>query len=376
MNSKQAVNEVLKFGSPAYIPIGTYAIDCDIVEKIIGHKTYVRNKVETWFALNSGRRDEVAQSLKEDSVELFRKLPNIDVIIPFKEAALLPPAGEIVSKKEKLNDTTWRDESGIIYKISRETNDVCVSYPEREYTADDFSGRAFSLPDESVFEAYDHFINAFRDDRFLLGLSGGFEVMPMPGGMENGLAMYLTEPEMIQACVQQHTARGNFMDRFYIRDGADQVFVETDPATTRAPLISPELYRRLCLPAMKERVAHIKKFRDRVFLHSCGNTWDLIGMFIEAGIDCNQSLQTGAGMDLGLLKQRFGKRIAFWGGVPVEDLIGGTPDDVRNDVRDAFKKASGGGGFILGPSHSVAYGTKYDNFMAMLDEHDKLKNRI
>jgi hypothetical protein len=35
-----------------------------------------------------------------------------------------------------------------------------------------------------------------------------------------------------------------------------------------------------------------------------------------------------------------------------------------------------GSGFILGPSHSIAYGTKYDNFMAMLDEYVHLRERV
>jgi hypothetical protein len=34
--------------------------------------------------------------------------------------------------------------------------------------------------------------------------------------------------------------------------------------------------------------------------------------------------------------------------------------------------AKPGGRFILGASHSIAVGTKYDNFMAMLDEYTKL----
>jgi hypothetical protein len=38
-------------------------------------------------------------------------------------------------------------------------------------------------------------------------------------------------------------------------------------------------------------------------------------------------------------------------------------------------EATRGGGFILGPSHSIAYGTKYENFMAMLDEFDRLRFR-
>ena len=101
----------------------------------------------------------------------------------------------------------------------------------------------------------------------------------------------------------------------------------------------------------------------------------LMEMFIEAGIDCYQSLQTTAGMEIGKLKKMFGNRLCFWGGVSMEKLITGTQDEVRADVRNALERGAPGGGFILGPSHSIAYGTKYDNFMAMLDEFVKLRDK-
>ena len=57
----------------------------------------------------------------------------------------------------------------------------------------------------------------------------------------------------------------------------------------------------------------------------------------------------------------------------VENLFAGTTEDVRRDVRAVFRLAAeGNGGLIIGTSHSVAVGTKYDNFMAMLDETQKL----
>ena len=52
-------------------------------------------------------------------------------------------------------------------------------------------------------------------------------------------------------------------------------------------------------------------------------------------------------------------------------FIGGTPDDVRADVRHAMQCAKPGGRFILGASHSIAVGSNYDNFMTMLDEYYK-----
>jgi hypothetical protein len=375
LNSKQVVNDVLSHRQPAYIPLGTYAIDCDTVEKIVGHETYVRNKVKTFIALMEGRRDEVLQSLKEDSVALFRKLDCIDIILPEKEAILLPPIGCEPEKYRKLCENCWQDEQGNIYRASESTNDITlVKHGGHLPSIKDYEGEPeLAPPDESIFEAYDHLAGEFASGRFIMGMSGGFDIFPLPGGMENGLAFYALDHGMIQAAIHRSLTTANYFDRFFIRKGADQVMVGSDFSTTTGLLISPTMFSDICFPAMRDRVANIKKYRDKVILHSCGNTWKALDMIVESGVDCYQSMQTGAGMDIRLLKEKYGRKLAFWGGVGVEKLIGGTPEDVLSDVRYAMKYGSPEGGFILGPSHSIAYGTKYENFMAMLDEHDKLK---
>ena len=54
-------------------------------------------------------------------------------------------------------------------------------------------------------------------------------------------------------------------------------------------------------------------------------------------------------MEIGRLKAEYGDRLAFWGGVALEALIQGTPDDARREVRTALERGGPGGGFILGP---------------------------
>jgi len=44
---------------------------------------------------------------------------------------------------------------------------------------------------------------------------------------------------------------------------------------------------------------------------------------------------------------------------------------MRHAVRETMAATVESPGFIFGPSHSIAFGTKYDNFMAMLDEFEK-----
>jgi uroporphyrinogen-III decarboxylase len=122
-----------------------------------------------------------------------------------------------------------------------------------------------------------------------------------------------------------------------------------------------------------ERVRNIKRYKEFVLLHSCGNTKDIIDIFIKAGICCYQSLQTNAGMNIEELTTTYRDKMRFWGGVGVESLIDGTQQEVREQVGKSLEIAKKGHPFILGPSHSIAFGVQYDNFMAMLDEYEKNK---
>lgn len=378
MNKKERVSAVLDHKQPDSIPIGMYAIDCDTVKKILGRDTYVRNKAGQTLALWEGRRDEVVQSLKEDSVELFNKLDCIDIVIPYKEASILPAKDYEVPKMKKIEDNVWEDEKGIIYKYSELSNEIgAITHISPDYTMEDFEKDIIARkPDETMFEVYNHFIEQFKDKMFLAGKAASFEPLLIFGGlscMDKGLMDYILRPELIEKAIEYNTKLSNLEDELYISKDIDAVFIEQDMAGSNGPLMSPTMFEDFCFDAMKSRIDSIKRYKEKVLFHCCGKTLAYMDMFRDTGIDCYQSLQTGAGMDIGLLKENYGKDMAFWGGVAVENLVSGTMEDVRADVRYAMNSCKDNGGFILGPSHSIAFGTKYDNFMAMLDEHNNLK---
>jgi len=108
--------------------------------------------------------------------------------------------------------------------------------------------------------------------------------------------------------------------------------------------------------------------------HACGNNNLLLDMFVEAGYDVYQSIQKSADMDLGAVKTKYGDHFACMGGIAVETLMSGRPEDVRQEVRLAMEQYKAGGRWIFGSTHSIAVGTHYDNFMAMTDEFVKLRD--
>lgn len=379
MNSKQRVQAAIARQPVDQVPLGFYAVDYDTIERVIGHKTYVRNKIEIQLALWDGRRDEVADSLKKDTVEFYQKIDCADILLP-KEAQLLPPKDYDPDPPKKIADNKWEDRDGRIFQAVEHANEIgCIHDPkagQRQFSIDDFEGPLdVVLPDPSVFEVFDYVLQAFGDERYVAGPTGGITALTLLGDTESGLMTYSLQPEVLLAANRRSVEIQNRLDEYYIRKEVPGLLMEEDMAGSNGPLISPKMFREMCFPFLKQRIEHAKQSCPQLILHNCGNNFLLMEMFVECGVDCYQSLQTNAGMEIGVLKQKYGDKLCFWGGVPLEALITGTPEGIRKAVRTAMERGAPGGGFILGPSHSVAKNTKYDNFMAMLDEFVRLRDK-
>ena len=387
MNSRERVLASLEHRNVDRLPLGFFAVDYDTLSRVIGRETCLRAKARSQLALWEGRRDEVAQSWREDAIEFYRKLEVIDIVgVHAMASSLLPPAGYEPLRPVKIAEDTWRDRQGRVYRYSPQTADItCIEDPV--LAAKTFSPADFPMPekveppDASVFEVVDAVIERFRGERFVIGPSGEEAAMVLPGGnYERGLLEFALNPDVVEAAGRQALARGLLEDEYFIRPGQDAVLWGMDFSCNAGPMISPATFAATCLPNIRQRVASVHRRGLKVIKHACGNNALLLDYFVEAGYDCYQSIQKSAGMDLASLRKNYGRRLALWGGVQVENLIAGTAEDVRRDVREAFRIAldeaeAGQGGFILGTSHSVAVGTKYDNFMAMLDEAVKLNTR-
>ncbi len=363
MNSKERVRAAIAREPVDRVPLGLYVADCDTIERVIGRKTYVRNKIAAQVALWEGRREEVVESYKQDTVEFYEKLGCVDLIC-FKEAPVVPPKDYEPDPPRRLTDETWEDRGGRIYKASTLSNElVCVHDPTRHEVEDfdesmfpEFDASEYQSPDPSVFEVCDYLIEKLGPERYIAGTSGGAVAMSLLGGMTTGLMIYALRPEVARAASRRTAQWANCADRDYVRPGQDGALLEEDLAGTNGPFISPGLFREHCLPFFAERVAHVKAMGKQVLFHSCGDNRLLMEMYIDAGVECYQSLQTTAGMDLATLKARYGDRVCLMGNIEIERLAACSPADVRRAVLDAVNAAAHGGGFILSTSSGVIRG--------------------
>jgi len=157
-----------------------------------------------------------------------------------------------------------------------------------------------------------------------------------------------------------------------VGDRVAVVFVTgTDFGTQQGLFISPRAYRELYKPFHRRVNDWIHEHTTwKTFIHTCGSVVALIPDFIEAGFDILNPVQcSAAGMDPVELKGRFGERITFWGGgVDTQRTLPfGTPDQVREEVRERIRAFGPGGGFVFNTIHNVQPQVPAENLIALYE---------
>jgi len=160
-----------------------------------------------------------------------------------------------------------------------------------------------------------------------------------------------------------HDALGDRIDIVYMTG--------TDFGHQNGPFIGPQAYRDLYQPFHKALNDWVHAHTTwKTFIHSCGSVVALIDDFIDAGFDILNPVQcSAAGMDPQGLKDRFGDRLTFWGGgVDTQHTLPfGTPEHVRDEVRERLRIFGAGGGYVFNTIHNVQARTPQENLKALYD---------
>lgn len=198
-----------------------------------------------------------------------------------------------------------------------------------------------------------------------------FETSSWMRGFENFLLDTAADPEIVHYVMRKTT--DFFLEyikrAFEASNGKiDILFSADDLGSQTGLLLSPNSIREFITPYHKELNAVAHKYGAKVMYHSCGSVILAVEDLIDCGIDVLESLQFyTAGMTPEALKDNFGDRLCFHGGVSVQKtLVTGTPEDVTAEVEHLKKVLGKNGGYILAPAHKIQAGTSPENIVAML----------
>jgi len=151
----------------------------------------------------------------------------------------------------------------------------------------------------------------------------------------------------------------------------DMLLMGDDFGQQAGPLVSPDMWRRFLGTGFADYIALAKAYGVRVMHHTCGSVRALIPDMMERGLDVLQSLQPeAAGMEARGLKAAFGDRLAFHGGISIQQTLPfGAVDQVRNEVRSRVEALAPGGGYILCTAHNIQADVPIENLEALLEAY-------
>ena len=152
----------------------------------------------------------------------------------------------------------------------------------------------------------------------------------------------------------------------------DVLVTGDDLGTQDSTLMSPQAYRRLVKPHEADLLAAVKRgTAGKVFFHSCGAVYPLLGDLADIGVDMLNPVQVSAGelADTARLKREFGHRLSFCGAIDTRWVLPrGTVQDVRNEVRRRIHDLAPGGGYIAAAVHCIQPDVPPENIVAMCEE--------
>jgi hypothetical protein len=182
------------------------------------------------------------------------------------------------------------------------------------------------------------------------------------------LETMIDEPKLVERYMEATTEGVLTLLRAQLAVGVDGILGAEDWCFGKAPLVSPEMFRRFMVPHLMRIVGECHRCGVPFIKHLDGNTTVLLDSLVEeVGIDGLHSIEPPAGMDIGWVKKKYGARITLLGNIDCASLLSfGSRQQVVAAVKAILHAASPGGGHVFASSNSIHSGVSPETFWTMV----------
>jgi len=240
-------------------------------------------------------------------------------------------------------------------------------------TADRFEHSALFLhPNPGREDETLRLIDAVRDrcgDRYFLLLHGDATYgLPNGGQMAEFSYRLADEPDKVKAdaAARVHDALAR-AERLRAHGGLDGLALCSDYCFNEGPFLSPAQFGEFVTPYLAELIRGYRDLGFYTIKHTDGNIMPILDQLVQAGPHALHSLDPQGGVDLAVVKQRYGDRVCLIGNVNCGLLDTGTEDQIAASVRYALRHGMPGGGYIFSTSNCVYTGMRLSRYEFMLD---------
>jgi uroporphyrinogen-III decarboxylase len=207
-------------------------------------------------------------------------------------------------------------------------------------------------------------------------IPGGFDEPRQLLGEEELCYAYFEQPELIHDMLQTigDTAE-KVMNRVSKTVPVDHLFVHEDMAGKTGPLIGPDQIREFIQPYYRRIWDMLAERGARLFNQdSDGNMNPVLDAFIEAGVNQIHPCEPAAGMDIVKIREKYGDRLSFWGGID-KHVLRKSREDIVAELEYKIPPMVATGGCVLGLDHCIPNGTPLENYRFYIEKSWEIMTR-
>ena len=386
MTSKERVKRAFEHKCPDRVPIGELAIHSPTASKVLGRDAYTgeggKVKRISRSMMSEGQRKEFLDKYARDTIDIYCQL-DIDMIpvelnvseyssVEYRD---ITESGWVEYDTKRDIWTKWKVEKELDVAFEMESSfsvdgiETVRSYVEKLESEKEYI-------DDSIFYVLEKVLDEIGKEKFILA--------KIPNLFPVGTSWFMTfmeliydDPELTKRLLLQFQLRAEAVaERFCQMDGVDALLNGGDWAFNDGPFLSPQCVEELLVPQVKA-VTKICHEHGRFFVkHTDGNIMPIVDLFLTGmGIDCFQSVQRRAGMDLAFLREKYGDKVTLMGNVDCGLVLQfGTEEEIMEDTKRSIEEGGRDGGFILSSDNSIYSAIPPENYLTMLKAAKKYGN--
>jgi len=155
-----------------------------------------------------------------------------------------------------------------------------------------------------------------------------------------------------------------------VKAGVDAIWFGEDLGTQTSTLISPDDWRIKFKPRHKRMIEKLREENPGIIIimHSDGAVAPLLDDFIELGVDVFNPVQPNVpGSDPQELKDKYGDRLCFFGGIDQQVLLpSGNITNIEAEIRKRIAILGKNRGYLLSPAHILQTDISVETVEAMI----------
>ena len=299
------------------------------------------------------------------------------------------PEVKIEAEYKKISPKTYRDRQ--ILNIKRkELERSYIFHDETPFWAESYAVKDFSDVDlyveaftsskiEFDFKNANEGLEKVGED-FLLEFNLGlpfFDFFYEMMGFENAALFFMTEDEKV---IEKYYNKFLVSKKRLLQQAIEKTKYEAyfiGCSSSCNVLEGPVLWRKWDKPYLKAMTDEVHRYGKLIHNHNHGKIMETVPDLVEIGFDCVCPFERDPGDVNGIdglkkVRKILDNKVTFNGNVhTVQALIQGTPEIVKEQVREIKEAFAGSARFIIGTGDQVGVETPEENIYAMIEEGRK-----